>query len=209
MNRVTIAAVAFLLFAIGVSIWLLSRPSGTAGTQGEIPVMDPHSGLTFAEWAVKSDGVLLADIDPGAGVSTIPRRFVVIQVKRDPDGSIHTTDGPTFSWATADRGASASSLFVLGYRVSTEDRAFNPPDDPLWSDPIPKVEGATEQTVTLRAKTSGVTTSFHRRKDDPHSVPYWNRRAIGFLSGDGHMVYVTPDAIVIPTGSAAGASSAH
>ena len=51
--------------------------------------------------------------------------------------------------------------------------------------------------VRLKAKSGGATATFTRHHSAPHSSPFWNRRAIGFPSGDGHFVYVTPDAIVI------------
>lgn len=199
MNRVTAAAIAFLVFAIGVSAWLLLRTGSPAAVADEAPTgLDAHAGLTFAEWSVRGDGALLADIDPGAGVSTVPRRFVVLKVKQDADGTPHVSDGPTFSWAPADRAASAGALFALGFRVNAEGLAFVAPDDPLWSNPIAKDDAATEQKVTLRAK-SGVLASFVRRRSDPRSTAYWSRRAIGFASADGRLVYVTPDAVVIPT----------
>jgi len=199
MNRVTIASVGFLVFAVAVSIWLLTRGGPAPATDdASLATIDPHAGLTFAEWSVKSDGVLLADIDPGAGVnSTDPRKFLIVNVKRLPDGTAEVSDGATFSWARESRAANATALAVLGFRVSAEGRAYVPPDDPLWSDPIPRVDGGTEQVVRLKAKSGGATATFTRHHSDPHSSPFWNRRAIGFPSGDGHFVYVTPDAIVI------------
>ncbi len=63
-----------------------------------------------------------------------------------------------------------------------------------------RVDGGTVQTITLRSR-SGIIATFQRRRADPKSAPYWNRRAIGFVSPDGHLVYVTPDAMVIQMGS--------
>jgi len=206
VSKVTLAAIAFLLFAIGVSAWLLTRKDArTVALEEGATVIDPRAGLTFAEWSVRSDGVLLAEIDPGTAGSTVPRRFLVVQVKRGDDGLIHVSDGQSYSWSADVRGASASALFALGFRVNTDGLAFNPPDDPLWSEPIPRVDGGIEQTVVLRSKTSSAHTSFTRKRSDPASLPYWNRRAIGFASPDGHMVYVTPDAIVIPSGESSAA----
>jgi hypothetical protein len=204
MNKVTLASLGFLVCAVGLSGWILTRSSarGPAGdaTGSALLAGNTHAGLTFAEWSVRSDGVLLADIDVGEGVSTVPRRFVSLSVKSDGSGPVVVTDGPAFSWAPADRAASAQSLFALGFRVNTEGRAFVPPDDPLYSDPIVRVDGGTEQTITLRSR-SGIVATFSRRRADPKSAPYWNRRAFGSASPDGHLVYVTPDAVVIPMGS--------
>jgi hypothetical protein len=204
MNRVTLGVAAFAAFAVAICVWLLTR-SGTQAADGaaELPGIDPHAGLTFAEWSTRNDAALLADIDPGAGVSTEPRRFVVLMIARAPDGTAQVTDGPTFSWAAADRAASALALSNLGFRVSATDRAFVPPDDPLWSDPIERVDGATEQEVKMHSKSGGGSAHFTRHHGDPRSAPYWNRRAIGFGSSDGRFVYVTPDAIVIPAGARA------
>jgi hypothetical protein len=193
MNRVTIASAAFLVFAIAASAWLLLRAPSPAVTDGAAePAADLRGGMTFAEWSVRSDGILLADIDPGHGASSEPRRFLVAKVQAG-----RMTDGPSFSWAAADRAASVGSLFALGFRVSAEGRAFVPPDDPLWSDPIPPSDAGTQQVVNLRSK-AGVTTSFTRRQSAGTSNPYWGRRAIGFVSSDGQLAYVTPDAVVIP-----------
>jgi hypothetical protein len=197
VNRVTIAAIAFLAFAVLLSIWLLNRPSAPKDDESAAPSQGPRSGWSFAEWSSHSDNALLADIDPGKGASTLPRKFLVLRVKRGDDGAVTLEDGPTYSWAPADRAESAGHLHDLGFRVSTEDLAFHQPDDPLWSDPILKVDGGTEQQVTLRAKGSGISATFTRHRADPHSAPYWNRRAIGFASNDSHLVYVTPDSIVI------------
>jgi hypothetical protein len=196
MNRVTIASAAFLALAIAISAWLLLRaPAPKVADGDQEPAADPRGGMTFAEWSVRSDGILLADIDPGRGVSTEPRRFLVVKV-----AGTKMTDGPSFSWATADRPASVGSLFALGFRVSEGGRAFVPPDDPLWSDPIPPSDAGTTQVVNLRSK-AGVTTTFTRRRTDGASNPYWGRRAIGFISSDGQLAYVTPDAVVIPMAS--------
>jgi len=200
MNRVTAASIAFLLFAVGLSAWLLTRPRApvdvaeSASPSGA----DSPTGLTFAEWSVRNDGVLLADIDPGArgAASTTPRRFLYLATTRAHDGTIAVSEGRSFSWAAADRKESAEALFALGFRINTDGRAFVPPDDPLWSDPVRGVDGGAEQTVTLRAK-GGTTAHLERRRADPRSIAYWNRRAIGFASPDGRMVYITPDAIVI------------
>ncbi len=210
MNRVTAASAAFLVFAIGVSAWLLTRPresvdaaasaGGAAGGAGS-PV-----GLTFAEWSVRNDGVLLADIDPGKGAgaaSTAPKRFLYLPVVREPGGTITVSPGRGFSWAPADRKESAEALFALGFRVNPDDRAFAPPGDPLWSDAVAgSSDGGADQVVKLRAKSGagadGVTAHFDRKRSDPRAVPFLGRRAIGFPSSDGHMVYVTPDAIVVP-----------
>lgn len=200
MNRATLASAAFLAFALAVSAWLLLRtpaPRGDAMESSTSP--GPRVAMTFAEWSVRSDGVLLADIDPGQGVSTMPRRFSVLTVTAGRTGPVRVADGPSFSWAPADRAASAGSLFALGFRVNTEGLAFVAPDDPMWSDPIVKVDGSTEQIVTLRAK-GGTVASFTRRRNDPGGASYWNRRAIGFASSDGHLAYVTPDAIVVRIG---------
>jgi len=205
MNRVTASIGAFLLFFIGVSAWLLTRAPSHPTVEQELATnvgttAGARAGMTFAEWAVRSDGILLADIDPGQGVSTVPRRFLVLDVKPSDAGRPLVTDGASFSWAAADRPASAGQLFVLGYRVNLDGLAFSAPADPLWSDPIPRVEGAEEQTVKLKAK-GGAAATFTRRHADPNAAPYWNRRAIGFLSPDGNLVYVTPDAIVVPAGA--------
>ena len=205
MNRVTLASIAFLLFAIAVSAWLLMRPRAPVddaslggANPGDIP-----AGLTFAEWSVRNDGVLLADIDPGSGASTLPRRFMYLPVKRSLDGVIQVEPGRSFSWAAADRKDSAEALFALGFRVNPEGRAYNPPDDPFFSDPVAKGDAGPVQVVTLREKAGaggGATRKsvrFERRSSDPHTIPYWGRRAIGFPSSDGHMLYVTPDAIVV------------
>jgi len=200
MNRVTVASVAFFVFAIAVSAWLLLRtPSHTTSDSDLTPSVDPRAGMTFAEWSARSDAVLLADIDPGqGGASSVPRSFLVVGVKAEPSG-IALTDGRTFGWSTAERGASAGSLFGLGFRVSSEGRAFEPPEDPMWSEPVARGDGGSEQTITLRSK-SGITASFARRRADPKSAASWNRRAIGFASNDGRLAYVTPDAIVIRIG---------
>jgi hypothetical protein len=195
MNRVTLASAGFLAFAIAVSVWLLARSPVHAVSQVDIAAANPRAGMTFAEWSVRSDAVLLADIDPGEGMSTIPRRFLVVKVKGE-----ELTDGASFSWAPVERAASAGSLFALGFRVNAEGRAFVPPDDPLYSDPITQLDGGTLQAVALRAKT-GRTASFTRRRTGPMSNASWGRRAIAFVSPDGHLAYVTPDAIVIPLGN--------
>jgi len=202
MNKLTLLAVAFLMFAIGVSVWLLTRPSSAVEASADAGAgTDPHTALTFAEWSVHNDKVLLADIDPGVGASTMPRMFVVAQVTRSSDGSLSLTDDRTFSWASADRAKSSDALTTLGFHVSAEGRAFVPPDDPLWSDPVARQEAGappTDQVVTLRAKSGGTSTSFMRHLGDPRSLPYWNRRAIGFASSDHQLVYITPDALVVP-----------
>lgn len=202
MNRVTAGSLAFLLFAVGVSAWLLLRqPStGALDAAGAGPT-DGRAGMTFAEWSARSDAVLLADIDPGAGGSTVPRRFLVVVTRADAGGALGAADGKTFSWAPADRAASAQSLAELGFRVSLEGLAYPQPEDPLWSDPIARVDGGTEQAVTLRSKVTSTTARFTRRRADPRAAPYWNRRAIGFVSNDSQKAYVTPDAIVIPMGA--------
>jgi hypothetical protein len=202
MNRVTLASAAFLAFALAVSAWLLTRSPAPRvdDLEASASPADPRAGMTFAEWSVRSDGVLLADIDPGhGGISTVPRRFMVVTVRADRTGPVNVADGPSFSWAPADRAASAGSLFALGFRVSTDGPTFAPPDDPMWSDPIAKVEAGVEQVVTLRAK-SGTVAKFSRRRGDPRSGFAWNRRAIGFASSDGRFAYVTPDAVVIRIG---------
>jgi hypothetical protein len=183
------------VFAIAVSVWLILRPPAPQPADVVAPGADPRGGMTFAEWSVRSDGILLADIEPGHGASTDPRRFLVVKVKGG-----QMTDGPSFSWAAADRPATVGSLFALGFRVNAEGRAFVPPDDPLWSDPIPPSDGGTQQVVNLRSK-GGVTGSFTRHQTGSAPSPYWGRRAIGFVSSDGQLAYVTPDAIVIPMGS--------
>jgi hypothetical protein len=198
MSRLTLASIAFLVLVLGLSAWLLTRPRGPVDEDASaVPGADPREGMTFAEWSVRNDGILLADIDPGKGASTVPRRFLFAPVTRQADGTVLLGPERFFSWAAADRAASADALFALGFRVNTEGRTFVPPDDPLWSDPIPRVDGGTAQIVVLKAK-GGKRARFERRRGDPRGAPYWNRRAIGFPSGDGHMVYVTPDAIVVP-----------
>jgi hypothetical protein len=208
MNRVTLASIAFLLFAVGLSAFLLMKPRAPVDTEapssvaaeGESPV-----GLTFAEWSVRSDGVLLADIAvaTGAGPSTDPKRFVYLPVARELSGKITVSPGRSFSWAKDDRSKSAQELFALGFRVNTDGRAFTPPDDPLFSDPIPATPDGGAQVVKLHPHGAGgvgagaLTMQFERHRDDPRVVAYWGRRAIGFPSGDSHMVYVTPDAIVV------------
>jgi hypothetical protein len=205
MNRVTVASIAFLVFAVALSAWLLSRPRAAVDVDagGATAGGDSPSGLTFAEWSVRSDGVLLADIDPGGGMaSTLPRRFVYLPVTHEAAGAVSVGPGRSFSWAPPDRKSSAEALFALGFRVSTEGRAFNPPDDPFWSDPVPHTDGGTLEVVTMREKgsTAGAgakAVRFERHRGDPKTTPYWGRRAIGFPSSDGHLLYVTPDAIVI------------
>jgi hypothetical protein len=192
MSRVTLASIAFLVLALGFSGWLLTRDAAPPAVAPEAPARNPRAGLTFAEWSVRSDGVLLADIDPGEGMSTMPRRFIVAKVEGG-----RMVDGPSFSWALPDRAASAGSLFALGFRVSAEGRAFNPSEDPLSSDPLPMGDAGTQQLVTLRSR-GGVTASFTRRRTDPTSNPYWGLRAIGYASSDGHLAYITPDAMLIP-----------
>jgi hypothetical protein len=200
MNRITAAALAFLLFTLAVSGWLLTRSAsrgpvdeeGDAGASGQ----GAHVGLMFAQWSVRDDAFLLADIEPGQGASTVPSRFQVLVVKAEPSGGAGFSDGPAFSWAEVERRESAKSLFAMGFRVNAEGRPYNPPEDPLWSDPIARVDGGTEQVVTLRSK-SGVSASFVRHRSDPRSVASWNRRAIGFASPNGRLVYVTPDAVLI------------
>jgi hypothetical protein len=202
MNRTTIAALALFVAACAISGWLLTRsgehpPTDEAAGPGS---GEPRAGMTFAEWSVRSDGVLLADIDPGHGVSTVPRRFLSLTVTRSAGKPPVIADGPAFPWGPSDRAASGQGLFALGFRVSAEGRAYVPPEDPLWSDPIQRVEAGTEQTVTLRSR-GGTVATLLRRRGDPQSAPYWNRRAIGFASPDGSMVYVTPDAVIIPMAS--------
>jgi len=192
MSRVTLASVAFLVFALGFSAWLLTQSSAPAVAPVDVPVANARAGLTFAEWSVRSDGVLLAEIDPGEGTSTVPRRFVVAKV-----ADARMSDGPSFSWAPADRAASAGSLFALGFRVSPDGRAFVPSDDPLASDPITVTDAGTQQVVTLRSR-SGATATFTRHRTGPLSNPYWGLRAIGYVSADGHLAYVTPDAMLVP-----------
>ncbi len=210
LNRVTLASIGFLFLAIALSAWLLMRPRA-AVDPGDAPAagVDPAVGLTFAEWSVRSDGVLLADIEPGTSAgaaSTTPRSFLYLPVKRTLDGKVEVLPGRPFSWAPDARKESAEALFALGFRVSTDGRAFTPPDDPFWSDPIPRVDGGTTQVVTMREKGSlggggggaGTrTVRFERHREDAKTTANWGRRAIGFLSGDGHMLYVTPDARVI------------
>ena len=201
MNKVTLLSVAFLMFAIGVSVWLLTRPSSPEASLDATPGPDLHAGLTFAEWSVHNDKVLLADIDPGVSGSTMPRTFVVAQVTPSGDGTLSLTDDRSFSWAAAERAKSSDALTTLGFHVSAEGRAFVPPDDPLWSDPLARQEGGAppgDQVVTLRAKSGSATTSFTRHRSDPRALPYWNRRAIGFASSDNHYVYITPDTLVVP-----------
>ena len=201
MSRATLLSIAFLVVALGAAGWLLTRPrAAPEGDLGAVTVgsTDPRSLLTFAAWSVHGDSLLLADIDPGSGQSSVPRRFMVVLVKSDGEAAPTLLDGDSFSWAPADRAKSARALSDLGFRVSVEGRAFNPPDDPLWSDPIAHVEGGTSQTVLLRAK-GGATATFVRSRSDPGASSVWNRRAIAFLSGDGRLAYVTPDARVIRT----------
>jgi hypothetical protein len=198
MNRVTVLSLAFLAFALAVSAWLLTRTPSVPVEAAAPAGLDPRAGMTFAEWSARSDAVLLADIDPGEGKSTVPRRFMTLLVKADLSGSVNVTDGKPFSWAVADRTASAQALTELGFRVSTDGRAYVPPDEPLWSDPVVSVDGGTEQTVTLRAKgSSSAPVTFVRHRGEARTAVYWGRRAIGFPSSDGRFVYVTPDAVVI------------
>ena len=193
MNRVTVLSAGFLLFALAVAGWVLTRDGAStreASTDAGASAVTA-AGLTFAEWSVRGDAILLADIDPGAGTSTVPRRFVVFSVRVEPGQPVLLHETATFSWAPASRIASASSLTEQGFQVSTEGTAFTPPPDPLFSDPIPRVDGGGEQRVTLCGK-SGKTTTFVRKRG-----PDWNKRAIGFPSSDRNLVYVTPDATVI------------
>jgi hypothetical protein len=201
MNRVTALSLAFLALAVAASVWLLtsrSHPPADDAAGGGLAPAGERVGMTFAEWSVRSDGVLLADIDPGKGVSTDPRSFLLVPVKPDGKGGFVAGAGQTMPWTPETRGDTAGKLFALGFRVNTEGRAFTPPADPLWSEPIPRVDAAVDQVVKLKAKGSGATAVLTRRIADPGSVPYWNRRAIGFPSDDGRVVYVTPDAVVLP-----------
>jgi hypothetical protein len=193
MNRVTLASGAFLLFALGVAWWALTRPaSPDASVTGDAGVATATAlGLTFAEWSVRNDAILLADIDPGAGTSTVPRRFTVFTVRDTPGEPVVVRETSSFSWAPKDRVASTAALSELGFHVSADGIAFTPPGDALFSDPIVHVDSGPGQRVILRSK-SGRTTPFTRSRG-----AYWNKRAIGFPSSDGNLVYITPDATVI------------
>jgi hypothetical protein len=199
MSRATFLSVAFLIAAVALSAWVLLRGPRAAtmdAVSADSSSLPSHAGWTFAEWSTRSDGVLLTDIDPGQGTSSVPRRFQVERVKVDEQGAAVVTDGPSFAWALESRQASASGLADLGFRVSAVGRAYVPPDDPLWSLPLHTSDAATDETVSLKSK-GGITAMFVRHRGDPSAEPYWGRRAIGFASGDGRLVYVTPDAIVI------------
>jgi hypothetical protein len=202
MNRVTVASAAFLVLALLIAGWVLSRPATTPTVDGGDAVAGAATGagLTFAEWSVRNDAVLLADIDPGAGTSTVPRRFTVFTLQAAAGEPVTLKEAAAFSWAPADRIASAAALSERGFTVSAEGIVFPPPEDPLFSDPIARsADAGAEQRVTLRGK-SGFTATLVRRRGDPQSAPSWNRRAIGFASSDGRLVYVTPDAVIARAG---------
>ena len=199
MNRTTAASAAFLALALVVAGWLLMRPHPQSSDEGDAAVVVTAAGLTFAEWSTRSDAVLLANIDPGLGGaagSTVPRVFTVFSVQEGPPPTLK--ERGSFSWAPADRVKSAAALGEQGFTVSTEGLAFIPPGDPLWSDPIVRHDGGTEQVVTLRGHGAPqIVATLTRHRGDAKSAPYWNRRAIGFAAADGHLVYVTPDAVLV------------
>ncbi len=199
MNRATALSLVFLGLALSLSAWLLLRPRAPSvdDTLAAVGPASERVGMTFAEWSVRSDAVLLADIDPGKGVSTDPRSFLVVHIQPDGHGGAVATDGPTFSWAPPSRGDTAGKLFGLGFRVNAEGRAFIPPPDPLFSDPVARSDASVDQVVKLRAK-GGATATLVRKAGDPQALPNWNRRALGFPSEDGRLVYVSPDAVVLP-----------
>jgi hypothetical protein len=191
MSRTTLASAAFLLFALAVAAWVLTRaPKSENEAADGGAVATSGAGLTFAEWSVRNDAILMADIDPGAGSSTVPRRFKVFSVRAVSGQPVTLSERQSLSWAPADRVASALALNQQGFHVSVEGAAYTPPDA-LFSDPIKKSDGGATQDVVLRGKNGEVATLTRKRGAD------WNRRAIGFPASAGGLVYVTPDAVVV------------
>ncbi len=200
MKLVVVAAAGFLAFAVAAGAWLLTHQAGRGGLDGDAAHDESsRNTLTFAQWSSREDAVLLADIQPGHRASTVATRLLVVNVSASPTGDFTLYDGAALSWAPPDRLASAARLLELGFVASPQGNPIVPSSDPLLGDPQRSDGGAT-QIVVLRSR-GGLTAVFTRTKLGAEAAALWDRRAIGFPTGDGRLVYVTPDAIVVPVSS--------